>query len=151
MLQPLPIMKTRHLLALAVGLAASSAAVTGAAADHYDMFETKNPISGQEERHHDIADLFAFPSPNGAGKLVMIMNTHNRAHADSVFSNVIHYSFRVRSGKVREQGAEYRFTCTFDAPAADAAQKATCATYRVSGGVASPVANGTTVVKLGQK
>ena len=134
-------------LAVALGLLAAPSS----AADHYDMFESKNPIAGQEERHHDIADLFVFPSPNGSGKLVMVMNTHNRAHADSVFSNVIHYSFRVRSGKVREQGAEYRFTCTFDVPEAGAAQKARCATYKIENGKATPVRNGTTAVTLGQK
>lgn len=141
----------RFLLAMAAAVPALLVAEQSAAADHYDMFESKNPISGQEERHHDIADLFAFPSPNGSGKLVMIMNTHNRAHADSVFSNVIHYSFRLRTGKVREQGAEYRFTCTFDVPEGDAAQRAKCVTYRITDGKATPVANGGTTVKLGQK
>lgn len=119
-----------------------------AAADHYDMFESKNAVFGQEERHHDIVDLFAFPSPDKSGKLVLIMNTHNRAHADSAFLDSIHYSFRLRTGAVREKGAEYRITCTFDA---SAVQTATCVTYKVEGGTATPVASGETTVKVGQK
>ena len=119
---------------------------TSSAADHYDMFESKDVIGSQEERHHDIVDLFAFPS--GSGKLVMIMNTHNRAHADSAFLDTIHYSFRMRTGAVREQGAEYRFTCTFDA---GAVQTATCITYRIENGTATPVKGGSTVLKVGDK
>lgn len=117
------------------------------AADHYDMFESKDPINGQEERHHDIVDLFAFPAPNQSGRLVMIMNTHNRAHSDSVFLDSIRYSFRLRVGAIREQGAEYRFTCTFDA---DAEQKATCNTYRIQNGTATPVTGGSTIVTVGK-
>lgn len=121
---------------------------TSSAADHYDMFESKDVIGSQEERHHDIVDLFTFPSPDKSGKLVMIMNTHNRAHADSAFLDTIHYSFRMRTGPVREKGAEYRFTCTFDA---SAVQTATCITYRIEYGIATPVKGGSTVVKVGQK
>jgi hypothetical protein len=121
---------------------------TSSAADHYDMFESKDVIGSQEERHHDIVDLFTFPSPDKSGKLVMIMNTHNRAHADSAFLDTIHYSFRLRTGAVRERGAEYRFTCTFDAAAV---QTATCTTYRVENGTATPVKGGSTVVKFGAK
>ena len=119
-----------------------------AAADHYDMFESKNAVFGQEERHHDIVDLFAFPSPDKSGKLVLIMNTHNRAHETSSFLDSIRYSFRLRTGAVREKGAEYRITCTFDA---GTVQKATCVTYKVEGGKATPVQGGETTVNVGQK
>jgi hypothetical protein len=126
-------------------------------ADHYDMFENPKGALGaataQEDRHYDIVDLFTFPSTDGSGKLVMIMNTHNRAHPGSVFSDVIHHSFRVRTGKVRGEGNEYRFTCTFsglDSGAGGDTQKGTCTTYRVEGGKATPIEGGATVVKVGQ-
>ena len=122
------------------------------AADHYDMFEG-NPIGGQEPKQHDIVDLFTFPSPDGRGKLVMIMNTNNRAHPSTAFSDAIHYTFRLRAGEQRGQGNEYRITCTFSPIPEDgtnADQKATCIAYKVVAGVATPIQGASTKVGFEQ-
>lgn len=134
--------------ALVVGATGLFGPTPALAADHYDMLESDDALSTQAERGHDIVDVFAFSSPDRQGKLVMVLNTNPRAHADTLFSNVIQHSLRVRVGKTRGAGREYRFTCTFDVPAPRMPQKATCVAYRIVGGVATPVANGSTVVTV---
>lgn len=126
------------LLALPLLLAPSESS----AADHYDMYESKDFAGTNLERHHDIVDLFTFPTAAKAGpgqkkKLVMIMNTHNRANAATVFDDTLLYSFRVMTGKTRGEGNEYRFTCTFDAgasateTASKRVQSASCVAFRI--------------------
>lgn len=113
------------LLALPALLLAPS---TSSAADHYDAYEG-DFVASDNERHHDIVDLFTFPSADKQ-RLVMIMNTYNRANRLSVFDDKLAYTFRVRAGAKPGAGNEYRFTCRFS-EGIDEAQTATCNAYRV--------------------
>jgi len=71
----------------------------------------------------DITDVYAFPSPERPGHLVLVMNVLPLAAATSLFSDALSYRFRVRpvtavtAGPAFEAGAdEYAFTFTFTAP-----------------------------------
>jgi Domain of unknown function (DUF4331) len=71
----------------------------------------------------DITDVYAFPSPERPGHLVLVMNVLPLAAATSLFSDALSYRFRVRPvtsvtpGPAFEVGeAEYAFTFTFTAP-----------------------------------
>ncbi len=71
----------------------------------------------------DITDVYAFPSPERPGHLVMVMNVLPLAAPTALFSDALSYRFRVRpvtsvtAGPTFEVGAqEYAFTCTFTAP-----------------------------------
>src|SRR5215218_8977005 len=44
----------------------------------------------------DITDLYAFPSPERAGRLVLVLNTLPFAPASAQFSDALIYRFRVR-------------------------------------------------------
>ncbi|HEX9229051.1 MAG TPA: DUF4331 family protein, partial [Arthrobacter sp.] len=77
-----------------------------------------NPIA-------DITDFYAFPSPDRAGHLVLVMNTLPFAKISNAFSDGLIYRFRVRpltSSKVGGQapfaaGAEeFVFDCVFSPP-----------------------------------
>jgi Domain of unknown function (DUF4331) len=72
----------------------------------------------------DITDVFAFPSPESAGHLVLIMNVFPYAGPSACFSDAVIYRLRVRSVSIASNrrvfavGAdEFTFDCTFDVPA----------------------------------
>ncbi len=46
--------------------------------------------------HGDITDVYAFPSPETPGNLVMAMNVHPHAPADAAFSDAMDFRLRVR-------------------------------------------------------
>lgn len=73
----------------------------------------------------DIADVYAFPSPERPGNLVLVLNTFPAAAPTALFSDAITYRFRVRPVTPGSEGAaaaftvgedEYSFDFTFDAP-----------------------------------
>ena len=71
----------------------------------------------------DITDVYAFPSPERPGHLVMVMNVFPLTAATALFSDVLSYRFRVRpvmsvtAGPAFAAGEEeYAFTLTFAAP-----------------------------------
>lgn len=90
----------------------------------------------------DITDVFAFPSPERQGHLVLIMDVNPYAGDDTRFSEALDYSFIVRRAEIipgRDAGdkpgfstdRELRITCNVDAPEADGAdqplkQRLTC-------------------------
>ena len=88
----------------------------------------------------DITDVYAFPSPERPGHLVLVMNVFPLAAPTALFSDALSYRFRVRpvtsvtAGPTFEVGAqEYTFTCTFTAPiegngSGTLAQAGTCTT-----------------------
>lgn len=71
----------------------------------------------------DITDVYAFPSPERPGHLVMVMNTLPFAPANARFSDGLVYRFRLRSLSVAASGPapfdvaseEFRFDCVFTA------------------------------------
>ena len=76
----------------------------------------------------DITDVYAFPSPERPGHLVLVMNTLPFAPAGADFSDGLIYRFRLRS-LTRETASasapfvggedEFRFECVFSDPSAD--------------------------------
>src|SRR5262245_45743838 len=73
----------------------------------------------------DMSDVFAFPSPEGAKQLVMVMNAFSKAGPTALFSDAVIYRFRVRPVTVAATGPaatfsvgedEVRFDCLFDVP-----------------------------------
>jgi len=90
----------------------------------------------------DITDLYAFPSPEHPGRLVLVLNTLPFAPPSAVFSEGLIYRFRLRplTASDRDDGApfavggeEIMIDCVFSAPAggpgADGpGQAGTCAT-----------------------
>ena len=73
----------------------------------------------------DITDLYAFPSPEHSGRLVLVLNTLPFAPPTAVFSDGLIYRFRLRplSASDREDGApfvaggeEIVIDCVFSAP-----------------------------------
>src|SRR5437764_2672302 len=75
-----------------------------------------NPIA-------DITDVYAFPSPERPGCLVMVMNTLPVAQPSQTFSDGLVYRFRVRPLAAGSDGVpfvprpeESRFDCVFSAP-----------------------------------
>jgi hypothetical protein len=81
----------------------------------------------------DLSDLFAFTSPENAGRTVLVANVFPSAGASAMFSNAVNHSLVVRRVTVAGLGEaarfkpgdqEYRFSCRFDAlEAAPAAAK----------------------------
>jgi hypothetical protein len=76
----------------------------------------------------DITDLYAFPSPEHPGSLVLVLNTLPFAPPDAVFSDGLIYRFRLRPLSVNGHGAqapfaargdELVFDCVFSAPTSD--------------------------------
>jgi hypothetical protein len=74
----------------------------------------------------DITDVFAFPSPERPGHLVLVLDVFPVAPASALFSDALTYRFRLRPLTARAtEGVpafgpgpdEYRFDLTFDAPA----------------------------------
>ncbi len=90
----------------------------------------------------DITDLYAFPSPEHSGRLVLVLNTLPFAPPSAVFSDGLIYRFRLRplTTSDREDGApfvpgreEIVIDCTFSAPvgghgATAPGQEGTCTT-----------------------
>ena len=75
----------------------------------------------------DIADLYAFPSPERPDSLVLVMNVFPLATTSALFSDAFSYRFRVRPARIVATGrdaafvideAEYTVTCSFSAPQA---------------------------------
>ncbi len=75
----------------------------------------------------DICDLYAFPSPERPGHLVLVLNVLPKATYDSHFSDAIVYRFRLRPVTIAGVGAatafpfagedqELVFNCYFEAP-----------------------------------
>jgi hypothetical protein len=73
----------------------------------------------------DITDLYAFPSPEQPGSLVLVLNTLPFAPADGLFSDGLIYRFRLRPLSVNGHdgpasfavgGDELVFDCVFSAP-----------------------------------
>lgn len=78
----------------------------------------------------DIADAFAFPSPERPGSLVLVMTVFPLAGPTALFSDVVQGRFRLRPVTIVGSGSEARFAvagaereivfdCTFDEPVAD--------------------------------
>jgi hypothetical protein len=81
----------------------------------------------------DIADVYAFPSPERPGQLVIVMNVLPKATASSFFSDAIICRMRVRSASKAAVGPAARFDvgqeetvidCTFQEPTTS--QEGTC-------------------------
>jgi hypothetical protein len=73
----------------------------------------------------DIADLYAFPSPDRQGALVLVMNVFPFAEPGAFFSDAVDYRFRLRPARIAATRtpasfevaeSEYSFTCTFSPP-----------------------------------
>ena len=71
----------------------------------------------------DLTDLFAFTSPENAGRTVLAADVFPSAGASAMFSNVVNHAIVVRRATVAGLGdaakfntgpEEYRFTCRFD-------------------------------------
>ena len=77
----------------------------------------------------DITDFYAFPSPEGPGKLILMMNVFPMAAPQACFSDVVTYRFRLRpltrsGGSVTYGTAEHTIGVTFsDMPEGGAVQK----------------------------
>jgi hypothetical protein len=76
----------------------------------------------------DIADVYAFPSPERPGHLVLVMDVFPAAAPTALFSNAVTYRFRLRPVTATTAGGtpafvagadEYTFDFHFDAPPPD--------------------------------
>jgi hypothetical protein len=86
----------------------------------------------------DITDVYAFPSPEGAGRLVLVMNTLPMARPTDLFSEGLLYRFRLRPlSRPTSNGhgwafvpteQEYVVDCVFSAPdrSGDVSQEGSC-------------------------
>ena len=79
----------------------------------------------------DITDVYAFPSPERPGHLVLVMNTLPFAKPDDLLSDGLLYRFRLRPleevAPFAPGKAEFAFDCVFSAPQR-AEQEGTCTT-----------------------
>ncbi|MGY0497410.1 DUF4331 family protein [Nocardia sp. FBN12] len=87
----------------------------------------------------DICDLYAFPSPRQAGRLVLVMTVFPRASATAAFSDAMICRFRLRPVQIAATGIDARFDvgpadtevvfdCTFDSTDDTGTQHSTCTT-----------------------
>src|SRR5215217_1335437 len=85
----------------------------------------------------DITDVYAFPSPEREGTLVLVINTLPFAKPSDRLSEGLLYRFRLRPLKRKEPGAgapfapedeEFVFDCVFSPPSDDGEQEGTCTT-----------------------
>lgn len=82
----------------------------------------------------DITDVYAFPSPERAGWVTLVMNTLPFAAADASFSDGLIYRFRVRpaeldasKGQIRAaESPEWVIDCVFAAPSPGGTQRGQC-------------------------
>src|SRR5271166_6085908 len=98
----------------------------------------------------DLTDLFAFASPENAGRTVIAADVFPSAGASAMFSNVVNHSIVVRRVTVAGLGdtaafksgdEEFRFTCRFDVlePATNGAQPIQRGTFTCPDGQVLPV------------
>ena len=87
-----------------------------------DHFSGPRAIAGPAG---DITDVYAFPSPEWPGHLVLVMTVLPLARPDSSFSDAIVYRFRLRPLEIDEdrrsftfgpEESELVFACTFEEP-----------------------------------
>jgi hypothetical protein len=87
-----------------------------------DHFSGPRAIAGPAG---DICDLYAFPSPERSGRLVLVLNVLPRAGPSACFSDAIICRFRLRPVTIAADGPaaafavgadEFIFDCTFDTP-----------------------------------
>lgn len=73
----------------------------------------------------DITDVYAFPSPERAGVLVLVLDVFPFAGVTALFSDAVEYRFRLRPMAIGSNGAspsfavgekEYTFSCRFAPP-----------------------------------
>ena len=86
----------------------------------------------------DLTDVYVFPSPERPDRLVLVLDVFPAAAPTALFSDALHYQFRLRPVTVAGNGAaaafavaeqEYVFDFTFDSPVVDAGiptQTGTC-------------------------
>src|SRR3954447_1215973 len=84
----------------------------------------------------DITDVYAFPSPEQPGQLVLVMNTLPFAKPSDALSDGLLYRFRLRrlspsgageSAPFAAEAQEFVFDCVFAPPTGDdGAQEGTC-------------------------
>jgi len=85
----------------------------------------------------DITDVYAFPSPEGSGRLVLVVNTLPFAKPSDLLSDGLLYRFRVRPLNASAPGEavpftpaaeEFVFDCVFSSPGPTGEQEGTCTT-----------------------
>lgn len=104
-----------RLRSLLTGLLTLCAAASLHASDHVDGKDTLTHRSG------DITDLYAFPSPDREGRLVLALNVYPLVSGRGHFAEGITYRITVKSAKAKGQGLQTGFTlgeasvidCTF--------------------------------------
>jgi len=75
----------------------------------------------------DIVDLYAFPSPDHPGHLVLVMDVYTGASADGHFSEKVDYNFLIRNASIRGSGeqpgyhtrGDYKLSFSFETPHGD--------------------------------
>ena len=96
----------------------------------------------------DITDMFAFPSPERPGHLVLIVNTMPLASDSAWFSDALAYDFVIRRASIGKTGPaaafaidnkEVRLSCRFEEPKARGSKLMQRGTCRSSTGVTAPV------------
>lgn len=109
---------------------------TSRASDHVDGVKTALDRGG------DITDVYVFPSPQDANKVVLVMNTRSLATSMSRFSNAVDYKFRIRPiadaktlAPSTDVSKEQSITCTFDGglPFLNARQNGECKLHLARG------------------
>jgi hypothetical protein len=93
----------------------------------------------------DITDVYAFPSSERTGHLVLVLNVFPAASANALFSDAVTYRLRVRPVTVDggrrvfvPQEDELTLDVTFSAPESAAESSAQCATITTPGGERVP-------------
>lgn len=88
------------------------------ASDHIDGPVTvRHPVA-------DITDVYAFPSPDGPGRLVLVMDVYTGVSATGHFSEKVVYNFLVKNASIRGDGQEpgfntqgdYKLSFSFETP-----------------------------------
>ena len=94
--------------------------------------------AAQADPSSDICDVYAFPSPERAGHLVLVMDLFPFAGLSAVFSDAVMCRFRLRPVTIAATGpaagfdisdSEFTFDCTFEVPVqrdGSAAQEGRC-------------------------
>jgi hypothetical protein len=93
----------------------------------YNLLTSSDHIDGPVTTAHAVADitgLFAFPSPDFPGHLVLIMNVYPGVATEGHFSDKVTYDFWVRHASISGTGSDagfsttgdYQVTCSFETP-----------------------------------